>query len=57
MVRLNKFEKYAPVINPPLEINWQPRAGHPQETAYLSQADEVFFGGRAGAGKVICSLG
>lgn len=57
MVRLNRFEKYAPVINPPLEIDWQPREGHPQETAFFSQADEVFFGGLAGAGKSDLLLG
>ena len=30
---------------------WQPFSGKPQEVAYWSGADELFFGGAAGAGK------
>lgn len=37
-------------------LQWTPLAG-PQSMAYLSQADELFFGGKAGAGKSDLILG
>lgn len=38
-------------------IAWSPRVGTPQEAAFYSAADEIFFGGIAGAGKTDLLLG
>ena len=38
-------------------FTWSPRSGTPQERAFYSPADELFFGGIAGAGKSDLLLG
>ena len=38
-----------------LAIDWKPIPNSPQELALHSKADELFFGGGAGGGKVTCS--
>lgn len=49
---------FAPVTNERLTgIDWEPFEGRPQEKAYLSQADELFFGGAGGGGKTDLILG
>lgn len=40
-----------------IAIAWQPRTGTPQEIAFVSDAQEIFFGGIAGAGKSDLLLG
>jgi hypothetical protein len=57
MLRLHKFAKYTRSKTNPLIIPWQPRANHPQSTAYYSEASEIFFGGKAGSGKSDLLLG
>jgi hypothetical protein len=39
------------------ELLWQPIPNSPQEQAYYSQADELFYGGQAGGGKSDLLLG
>jgi hypothetical protein len=38
-------------------VEWEPFPGSPQEQAYRSEADELFYGGAAGAGKSDLLLG
>ena len=44
------------VIQSEPEQVWYPQSG-PQSLAYLSPADEIYFGGSAGGGKSDCALG
>src|SRR5688572_27425204 len=41
----------------PSPIQWRPFANSPQELAYFSPADELFYGGAAGGGKTDLLLG
>jgi hypothetical protein len=38
-------------------VNWKPFPNSPQEAAYYSEADELFYGGAAGGGKTDLGLG
>jgi hypothetical protein len=51
--KVNALQR-AGLKGPPL---WQPFANSPQEKAYYSKADELFFGGAAGGGKTDLLLG
>jgi len=52
------FRSMKPAPSPPFDIDklWVPLPG-PQEMAYNSQADELFYGGAAGGGKTDLLLG
>ena len=58
-MKLSAFAQFAEqeVDNSAIAIDWSPRVGTPQETAYFSLADEMFFGGIAGSGKSDLVLG
>ncbi|MGL5066065.1 MAG: hypothetical protein ACRC62_39345 [Microcoleus sp.] len=44
-------DRVAIVNEAPIKINWAPDPGNkPQQEAYLSPADRLFYGGSAGGG-------
>jgi len=54
------FSRRDQTRNPSLKnskIDWRPFPGKPQEVAYNSEADEIFYGGAAGGGKTDLGLG